>query len=188
MGGRSLGRGVEVSRGALRYVVVRRVDRGAASDPAVARVLDADAGRWAIEAMLDGAREDAVLGPICLRLLGAPPGAPIAERSSRMRDAVLEAVSRGALVVLEMRLRRVVMPVEHFEAPVLGPPDPTSWIEVELCDAAGNPFVDEPYEIVTGDGRVRSGTLDHDGRAREDGIDPDDCKVTFPRIHEWKAA
>ncbi len=42
--------------------------------------------------------------------------------------------------------------------------------------------------VVTGNGRVRTGTLNLRGRAREDGIDPADCKVTFPRLHDWKAA
>jgi type VI secretion system secreted protein VgrG len=56
-----------------------------------------------------------------------------------------------------------------------------SWIEIELRDEAGKPVPGEPYEIVLPDGEtVASGTLDENGFARVDGIDPGACKVTFP--------
>jgi hypothetical protein len=107
-----------------------------------------------------------------------------------LRRRIEEAVEAGRLLVIVCPRRQVVVPLPVEEAePLLGPADePTSWIEIELVDDSGNPVADEPYVLVTGDDRTRSGVLDRDGRAREDGIDPGNCKVTFPRLHEWRAA
>ncbi len=66
-----------------------------------------------------------------------------------------------------------------------------SFIEIELVDDAGNPVPGEPYEITLPDGkRVATGTLDHKGFARVDGIDPGTCKIGFPRLDKdaWKPA
>ncbi len=99
------------------------------------------------------------------------------------------AVRSGALRLRDGRTREVVVPLEGMDEEVLGPEAaPTSWIEIELVDEAGDPVPEEPYALVTSDGRTRSGTLDWRGRAREEGIVPGDCKVTFTRLHEWKAA
>jgi hypothetical protein len=102
---------------------------------------------------------------------------------------VEEAVASGRLLVITRPRRTVIFPLEGVEQPPLGPaPEPTSWIEIELHDDAGQPLSGELYELVTGDGRTRSGWLDERGLAREEGIDPGDCKVTFPRLHWWRAA
>lgn len=69
--------------------------------------------------------------------------------------------------------------------------EPTkSWIEIELLDDKGKPVAGEAYKIQLPDGSTVSGSLDANGRARVDGIDPGSCQVTFPNIHqdEWKAA
>jgi len=101
---------------------------------------------------------------------------------------VEEAVELGRLLVIARPRRQVVVPLQNDDV-VLGPVDePTSWIEIELIDDAGAPLPEEPYTIVTGDGRIRSGVLDWRGRAREEGIDAGDCKVTFRRLHGWRAA
>lgn len=54
------------------------------------------------------------------------------------------------------------------------------FIEIELLDEDGQPVAGEPYEITLPDGRVDSGTLDANGYARIDGIDPGKCQVRFP--------
>jgi hypothetical protein len=112
--------------------------------------------------------------------------APVFDAIARRLES---AVRNGALRFRDGRVREVAVPLEWMEEEVLGPEaDPTSWIEIELLDDDGKPVPGEPYTIVTGNGRTRSGTLDARGRAREDGIDPGECKVSFTRLHEWKAA
>jgi hypothetical protein len=64
-----------------------------------------------------------------------------------------------------------------------------SWIEIELRDDKQMPIAGEPYQVTLPDGEtVAEGTLDEKGYARVDGIDPGQCKVTFPRRHKtcWK--
>jgi type VI secretion system secreted protein VgrG len=58
-----------------------------------------------------------------------------------------------------------------------------TWIEIKLVDDEGNPVPGERYEVTLPDGKkVAKGTLDHNGFARIEGIDPGTCKVTFPRL------
>lgn len=67
----------------------------------------------------------------------------------------------------------------------------TAWIEIELLDESGAGVAGEPYEIILPDGgRIARGTLDENGRARVEGIDPGACKVTFPRLdtEAWEPA
>lgn len=66
-----------------------------------------------------------------------------------------------------------------------------SWIEVELVDEEDQPVPGERYEITLPDGKtVASGTLDENGFARVDGIDPGTCQVTFPELDKdtWESA
>ena len=57
-----------------------------------------------------------------------------------------------------------------------------TWIEIELLDQNLKPVPNEPYEIHLPDGSRRRGTLDENGRARIEGIDPGTCEVTFRNI------
>jgi type VI secretion system secreted protein VgrG len=69
------------------------------------------------------------------------------------------------------------------------PPPPQHYIEITLVDQENNPIPGEPYQITLPDGStVASGTLDAKGYARVDGIDPGQCKVTFPNRDKsvWK--
>ena len=65
-----------------------------------------------------------------------------------------------------------------------------NWIELELVDEQDKPVAGEKYEVTLPDGRVAKGTLDQNGFARIDGIDPGDCKVVFPNLDKetWKKA
>lgn len=65
-----------------------------------------------------------------------------------------------------------------------------TWIEIQLVDSADKPVPGEKYRVKLTDGRESEGTLDSDGRARFNQIDPGTCQVCFPEIdaNEWKAA
>lgn len=58
----------------------------------------------------------------------------------------------------------------------------TAWIEIELVDEEDEPVPGEKYEIELPDGSVAKGTLNGDGLARIDGIDPGTCQITFPNL------
>ncbi len=57
-----------------------------------------------------------------------------------------------------------------------------SWIEIEMVDEEDEPVPGEKYKITLPDDTVAEGTLDNNGFARVDGIDPGTCKVTFPEL------
>lgn len=66
----------------------------------------------------------------------------------------------------------------------------TAWIEIELIDEADEPVPSEKYEITLPDGSVAKGTLDGDGFARVDGIEPGTCEISFPDLDKdaWEKA
>lgn len=83
------------------------------------------------------------------------------------------------------------------QAPPFKPPTPEeyeekelTWIEIELLDDNGDPVPGERYEIELPDGRIKRGTLDGNGFARVEGIDPGQSKVTFPEYDQnaWESA
>ncbi len=73
------------------------------------------------------------------------------------------------------------------DAPTHDPASPenqskTSFIEIKLAGQDGSPVAGEPYQVTLADGTtVADGTLDANGFARVDNIDPGSCKVTFPQ-------
>jgi type VI secretion system secreted protein VgrG len=64
-----------------------------------------------------------------------------------------------------------------------------TWIEIELVDDDGKPVPGEKYLVTLSDGKtIASGTLDENGFARVENIDPGSCKITFPNLdgRGWK--
>ena len=63
-----------------------------------------------------------------------------------------------------------------------------TWISIRVLDEDGNPVPDVAYSVSLPDGSTMTGSLDDQGFARFDDIDPGQCKVSFPEIHakEWK--
>ena len=67
---------------------------------------------------------------------------------------------------------------------------PKTFIKIELKDDIGDPVPGERYRIKLPDGSIREGSLDANGRASVDGIDPGTAQVSFPDIdaNDWKPA
>ena len=65
-----------------------------------------------------------------------------------------------------------------------------TWIEIALIGQDGEPVAGARYRIFLGDGTKMEGSLDGEGRARVDHIDPATCVVTFPDLDKdaWKPA
>ena len=63
-----------------------------------------------------------------------------------------------------------------------------TFIEFKMVDKAGKPVPGLAYKIELPDGVSHTGVLDSEGRARFDGIDPGDCRITFPDLDKdaWK--
>ncbi len=57
-----------------------------------------------------------------------------------------------------------------------------SWIEIEMVDEEDEPVPGEKYKITLPDDSVTEGTLDGNGFARIEGIEPGTCKITFPEL------
>jgi uncharacterized Zn-binding protein involved in type VI secretion len=66
--------------------------------------------------------------------------------------------------------------------------DKKVWVEIELLDQDGKPVPNEPYRIELPDSTPTEGSTDDRGRARVDGIDPGNCKISFPSLDQrsWK--
>jgi hypothetical protein len=63
-----------------------------------------------------------------------------------------------------------------------------TWIAIRVLDEDGNPVPDVAYSVTLPDGSIMTGSLDDQGFARFDEIDPGQCQISFPEIHakEWK--
>jgi hypothetical protein len=111
-------------------------------------------------------------------------------RAAAIGDAILHAGLAGNLVLRRRAAKSVVIAIDGVaEEPPLGPEaEPTAWIAIELVDDEGHPVPDAAYRVVCSDGRVRTGTTNMDGKAREDGLADGDCKVYFPALNppDWK--
>jgi hypothetical protein len=137
-----------------------------------------------------------VLREVYARLLGRPAGAGYREivgspASRVVDDELARAIRAGLLRIRRRELRIVTVPVNESDAEALGPqPEPTAWIEIELVDENGKPVQGVEYRIECEDGRVRTGTTNGYGRAREEGLHDGSCKVSFPKLNgpDWKAA
>ncbi len=65
-----------------------------------------------------------------------------------------------------------------------------TWIELQLVGEDGKPVPDEPYRVTLPDGSIEEGTLDDEGKARVDGFEKGNCKITFPNLDQeaWEEA
>jgi hypothetical protein len=106
-----------------------------------------------------------------------------------LQSRVAEALVRGNIVAF--RTSRPAVVEQHRKVEFLGPTDDqTSWIEIELLDQDKKPVPNERYVIKTSDGRKIEGTTNASGKAREEGLVPGDCDISFPDLEAamWAAA
>jgi len=112
-------------------------------------------------------------------------------RADAIAAELLRQAAAGNLVVRRRVVTSIVVPIAIDAEPVLGPEtEPTGWIAIVLLDDSGKAVPGVAYRIECDDGRVRTGTTNASGKAREEGLHDGSCKVTFPDVHgpEWKKA
>ncbi|QDE94790.1 hypothetical protein BHS05_02275 [Myxococcus xanthus] len=103
----------------------------------------------------------------------------------RLQQRLTEAFVHGELVALPMA-RPVLLPTPWPEPPPQtseeAPVEEQTWLAIELKDEEGNPIPHARYLVTLPDGSTREGTLNKNGYARVDGVNPGQCQVTFPEL------
>ena len=70
---------------------------------------------------------------------------------------------------------------------VTADPAKHDWIAIELKTPDGKAVPGEAFQVELANGRTISGQLDAAGKVRIEGIDPGNCRITFPDRdgHDW---
>lgn len=97
-------------------------------------------------------------------------------------DLDARAFSSTAAVVRLQGQVEVISPDSAEEAEPEGPSPEDDWVEVTLTDANGEPRANEAYVLRLADGSERSGNLDSNGHAREEGLPPGTVLLSFPDL------
>lgn len=65
-----------------------------------------------------------------------------------------------------------------------------TWLAIELLGEDGSPIADEPYLVKLPDGRQVEGRLNARGTATIEGINGEECLVSFPNLDAgaWEPA
>jgi hypothetical protein len=111
-------------------------------------------------------------------------------RVATIGDELLRAVRGGALVLRRSRPKSLALPVDIPDEPLGPEAQPTAWIEIRVADEAGKALPNIDYKIECPDGRVRVGSTNASGIAREEGLVDGTCQVTFPGLDQssWRKA
>ncbi len=184
--------------GADTYVIVRRADLfpedAETCEPAR---LTANLDQWLVDPLARAAlmEMDETVNGRSARVLQQASQAELKrsikqriEQAFKQRTLVGIVVARSYLSQIKDSLGETT-PVSNAP-PARQTNKQTAWIEIELVDDAGKPVPNERYRIEKPDGTFEEGTLDKQGRARLDNLDPGQCQVSFPDIDakEWSAA
>ncbi len=168
------------------FVLVRAIDAGRHKGLAVVPPEDA---AFMVESLpATNPARDRSDRETLLRILGALDGHVSLASNRELESRVAEAIRRGRLICF--RTSGVTAVEQHREVEVLGPSeDDSTWIEIELIDDDKEAVPDERYVIETADGRKIEGRTNVSGRAREEGLQPGSCKVSFPDLdpNSWKS-
>jgi len=110
-------------------------------------------------------------------------------RADAIADELLIAERAGQIVVRRQERRALVVPLADESTPVLGPdpddeepPQSKTWVGIVLVDQDGTPVPNRAYRIIPPDGTTRDGTLDSNGSAIVQGLDPGNCKIWCPYV------
>jgi len=142
-----------------------------------------------------------ILTPAAIFVVGGPlvninsgSGPPVAPStamavSPAAPDEALEADNADPGETAEIRAEQVEKQEGKYGATPVVPHNPTeeeieekSWIEIEMVDEEDKPVPGEKYKVTLPDDTVAKGTLDGNGFARIEGVEPGTCKVTFPKL------
>ena len=74
--------------------------------------------------------------------------------------------------------------------PVQPCPLEKTWIEFRMLDEDGKPVEGVKYRVKLPDGSFKEGSLDGEGKARFEGIEPGSAEISFPEVDgaEWSPA
>jgi hypothetical protein len=122
-----------------------------------------------------------------------PESSRLTDHQAIERLAVLLHSRRVLVIARETRAARAQSPRSETPAPPFplserkprAPAkwkDSKTWIAIQLKDSDGNPVAGENYKLELPDGQMVEGSLDGMGMAAVTGIDPGQCKVSFPRL------
>ncbi len=103
----------------------------------------------------------------------------------RLHQRLADAFTHGELVALP-EARPALMPAPWSEPPPHQADEvqieAQTWLAIELRDEEGTPVPNARYQVTLPDGSTREGTLNKNGYARVEGVNPGQCQVTFPDL------
>ena len=110
-------------------------------------------------------------------------------RADAIGEELLVAARSGIIVARRRDVRQVVIPLDTPSEAVLGPDstqdvatDNKSWVGLTLVDQTGTPVPNRRYRIIKPDGTTVDGTLDSNGAAMLQGLDPGNCQIWCPYV------
>lgn len=112
------------------------------------------------------------------------PAAPIeADEEKPGKDVTYTAQKGGAAATSTTAASSTTESTEEQEEE-----EKKSWVMIELKDENGDPCPGELYRVTTSDGKEIEGRLDVNGKAKVEGVEPGDVKVTYPELDkkEWE--
>lgn len=109
----------------------------------------------------------------------------------RLKLRLTDAFTHEELVAFEVERPTPVppsWPETLLPAPAEAPVDEPTWLVLELVDDDGKPVPHARYVVTLPDGSTREGTLNKNGYARLDGVNPGQCQVSFPLLEgrSWR--
>jgi hypothetical protein len=107
---------------------------------------------------------------------------PMVALATAMNSSAAQSLAQGAQDASPFVQTAGSEGLSDSGAPLVVDPEKKHWVEIKLVDQGGKPIPDEMYHIELPDGSAVDGTLDANGQARVDGIDPGSCKITFPSL------
>lgn len=119
---------------------------------------------------------------------GLPLGQSRLERGryeQRLKQRLADAFTHGELVAFDLERPRLVpppWPETPLPMPTEAPVEEPTWLVIELVDDEGKPVPHARYVVTLPDGSTREGTLNKNGYARVDGVNPGQCQVSFPHL------